>query len=233
MRADVSSISNSLIPKNPIHPSIICNCFIPFMGSRGFLLEPITAISGWGQGTPWTSRNLIAGPSLMAEATMKGANCTSGAIWGSVSYSRTLQHAAQLTNISQYKNENENCKIKLNWIKILIPCLFSLWRLLTAGETPCTGTDKHAMDTKKRRKLEVSTGNERQVCREEQDEVTLVDLWKVSWWCRSDTIIDNHTDSCVLATFANVPTHPAKSPPCWEQSEKCSEHVFTVVSADL
>ena len=31
----------------------------------------------------------------MAEAAMQGANCTSGASWGSVSYSRTFQHAAQ------------------------------------------------------------------------------------------------------------------------------------------
>ena len=38
------------------------------MGSRGFLLEPILAISGRWQGTPWTSRQLIAGPLLMAEA---------------------------------------------------------------------------------------------------------------------------------------------------------------------
>ena len=33
----------------------------------------------------------------MAEAAMPGANCTSGAIWGSVSCSRILQHAAQLS----------------------------------------------------------------------------------------------------------------------------------------
>ena len=32
---------------------------------------------------------------LMEEAAMQGANCTSGAIWGSVSCSRTLRHAAQ------------------------------------------------------------------------------------------------------------------------------------------
>ena len=62
------------------HPSIVCNHFIPFMGSRMSLLEPRPAVSGWGQGTPWTSRQLITGPSLMAEATMQGANCTSGAI---------------------------------------------------------------------------------------------------------------------------------------------------------
>ena len=64
------------------------------MGSQGFLLEP--AVSGRGQGTPWTSRKLIAGPSLMAEAATQGANCTSGAIWGSVSCSGILRHAAQL-----------------------------------------------------------------------------------------------------------------------------------------
>ena len=33
---------------------------------------------------------------LMVEAAMQGASCVSGAIWGSVSCSRTLQHAAQL-----------------------------------------------------------------------------------------------------------------------------------------
>ena len=31
---------------------------------------------------------------LMAEAAMQGANCTSGAIWGSLTCSRVLQHAA-------------------------------------------------------------------------------------------------------------------------------------------
>ena len=33
----------------------------------------------------------------MVEAAMQGANCTAGAIWGSVSCSRTLWHAAQLS----------------------------------------------------------------------------------------------------------------------------------------
>ena len=79
------------------HPSIVCNRFIPFMGSQGFLPEPIPAVSGWGQGTPWTSPQLITEPSLMAEAAMQVANCTSGAIWCSVSSSRTLRHAAQLS----------------------------------------------------------------------------------------------------------------------------------------
>ena len=78
-----------------IHPSIVCNCFIPFMGARGVLLEPIPAVSGRGQGTPWTSCQLIAGPSLMAEAATQAA--TSGAIWGSVSFAWSLQHEAQLS----------------------------------------------------------------------------------------------------------------------------------------
>ena len=37
---------------------------------------------GEGQGTPWMSRQLIAGPLLMAVAATQGANCTSGAILG-------------------------------------------------------------------------------------------------------------------------------------------------------
>ena len=45
-----------------VHPSSVCSRFIPFIGSRGFLLEPIPADSGRGQGTPWKSRQLIAGP---------------------------------------------------------------------------------------------------------------------------------------------------------------------------
>ena len=40
-----------LLRKWSIHPSIVWNRFIPFMGSRG-LLEPIPAVSGWGRGTP-------------------------------------------------------------------------------------------------------------------------------------------------------------------------------------
>ena len=39
------------------------------MGSQVFLLP---AVSGREQGTPWTSCQLIAGPSLMPEATMQG-----------------------------------------------------------------------------------------------------------------------------------------------------------------
>lgn len=54
-----------------------------------------------------------------------------------------------------------------------------------------------------------------------------------SFMIMQERYCNNHTDSCVLAMSANVPTHPAKSPPCWEQSEKCSKHVFTNVSADL
>ena len=45
------------------------------MGLLGLLLEPIPAASERGQATPWTSRQLIAGPSLMAEAAIQGANC--------------------------------------------------------------------------------------------------------------------------------------------------------------
>ena len=51
------------------------------MGLQGFVLEPIPAVSGRGQGTPWTSHQLIAGPSLMAKAAMQSANHTSGAYW--------------------------------------------------------------------------------------------------------------------------------------------------------
>ena len=54
-----------------------------FQGVTGLLLESIPAVSGRRQDTPWTSRQLITGPS--------------GAIWGSVSCSRTLRPAAQLS----------------------------------------------------------------------------------------------------------------------------------------
>ena len=92
------SKSDTYITKSDIiHPSIVCNHFTPFMGSQGFLLEPVPAVSGRGQGTPWTSRQLITGPSLMAEAAMQGANRTLGAIWGPVSCSRTVWHAAKLS----------------------------------------------------------------------------------------------------------------------------------------
>ena len=58
--------------------------FIPFSRGRRFLLlDPIPVVSGRRQGTPWTSCQLITGPS--------------GAIWGSVSHSRTLRHAAQVS----------------------------------------------------------------------------------------------------------------------------------------
>ena len=44
------------------------------MGSQGFVLEPVPAVSGRGQGAPWTSLQLITGPSLMAEAAMPTAH---------------------------------------------------------------------------------------------------------------------------------------------------------------
>ena len=46
----------------------VCDCFIPIVGSwvcffcLFFLLEPIPAVSGRGQDTPWTNRQLITGP---------------------------------------------------------------------------------------------------------------------------------------------------------------------------
>ena len=68
------------------HPSIVCNCFTPLSGSWGFLLEPIPAVSGWGQ-SPAHCRGLT-----------DGRCCTPGAIWNSsVSCSRTLRHVAQLS----------------------------------------------------------------------------------------------------------------------------------------
>ena len=55
----------------------------PFPWGRGvLLLEPIPTVSGWGQGTPWRSRQLIAGPHWRA-------------MWGSLSCSRTPRLAAQ------------------------------------------------------------------------------------------------------------------------------------------
>ena len=79
-----------------IYPSIVCNCFISFMGMGGRICWSQSQLSlGKGRVHPWTSHQLIAGPSLMAEATMQGVSCASGAIWGSVSCSRTLRHATQ------------------------------------------------------------------------------------------------------------------------------------------
>ena len=69
-------------------------------GVTGLLVEPIPADSWRGQGTPWTGCQLIA--SLMVEAAMQGANCPSGAIWGSVFCSTTLQHAAQPRHINRF-----------------------------------------------------------------------------------------------------------------------------------
>ena len=51
-----------VMPSQTVHPSVGRNCFIPFMGSQGFLLGPVPAVSGREQGTPWTSHQLITGP---------------------------------------------------------------------------------------------------------------------------------------------------------------------------
>lgn len=39
-----------MINQKSIHPSIGCNRFIPYMGSRGFLLEPILQVASSSQG---------------------------------------------------------------------------------------------------------------------------------------------------------------------------------------
>ena len=56
-----------------------CCCFLFPWGVAG--PNPVL-LMGEGQGTPWMSRQLIAGPLLMAVAAPQGANCTSGAILG-------------------------------------------------------------------------------------------------------------------------------------------------------
>ena len=78
-----------------IHPLSVTALSL-LWGHRGCCWIP--AVSRRRQGTPWTSRPLIAEPSLMAEAAMQGANCTSGTVWSSVSCSRTLRHAANFSS---------------------------------------------------------------------------------------------------------------------------------------
>ena len=56
--------------------------FFPPEGLRGLLGPKPVYSMGVGQGTSWMSRQLIAGPLLMAVAASQGANCTSGATLG-------------------------------------------------------------------------------------------------------------------------------------------------------
>ena len=56
--------------------------FYPPEGLQGLLGPNPVVLMGEGQGTPWMSHQLIAGPWLMAVAAPQGANCTSGAILG-------------------------------------------------------------------------------------------------------------------------------------------------------
>ena len=84
------STAVTVVP-NSIHPLSVTTSSLFFTGSWGLLLDPVPAVSG-------QVASSSPGPSLMAEAaTMQGANRTSGAIWGSVSCSRTLRHAAQIS----------------------------------------------------------------------------------------------------------------------------------------
>ena len=92
---------NNLWPYNPhisylgIHPSIVCNHFIPFYGVAGVVAgaNPSCLQVRAGYRVPGQVASSSQGPSLMAEAAMPGANCTSGAIWGSLSCSRTCSSA--------------------------------------------------------------------------------------------------------------------------------------------
>ena len=61
----------------------------------GGLLGPNPVTVGEGQGTPWMSRQLIAGPLLMAVAATQVPNAHQEQFWGSVSCSRILWHVAQ------------------------------------------------------------------------------------------------------------------------------------------
>ena len=60
----------------------------PPKGLRGLLGPNPVHTMGIGQGTPWMSCQLIAGPLLMASAHQEQ-------LWGSVSCSRILRHVAQ------------------------------------------------------------------------------------------------------------------------------------------
>ena len=57
------------------------------------------------QGTPWTSRQLIAGPLLMAKATTQGANCTSGAILG---FSVLLKDTSTCSSVLPQGSQDSN-----------------------------------------------------------------------------------------------------------------------------
>ena len=58
-----------------------CCCFLSLWGVAG-LTGAKSSFYSWAKGTPLMSRQLIAGPLLMAVAVTQGANCTSGAILG-------------------------------------------------------------------------------------------------------------------------------------------------------
>ena len=60
-------------------------------------LRVVGIFLGKGRIHPGQVASSSQGPSLMAEAAMQGANCTLGASWSSVSCSRTLCNAAQLS----------------------------------------------------------------------------------------------------------------------------------------
>ena len=99
------------------------------MGLRVFLLEPIPAVSRRGQGTPWTSCQLMAGPSLMVEAAMQGANRTSGANWGSVSRSRTLADllyplSYSRPTVTRWEGKNHISGRYSSWNSIFCPYFF-------------------------------------------------------------------------------------------------------------
>ena len=68
-----------------VFPLICEGCgMLPFSpkGLQGLLGPNPVHTMGIGQGTPWMSCQLIAGPSLMAVAATQGAICTSGANLG-------------------------------------------------------------------------------------------------------------------------------------------------------
>ena len=75
------------------HSSVRCCRFFPSKGLRGLLGPNPVHTMGIGQGTPWMSCQLIAGPLLQLPHKVPFAHQKQ--LWGSVSCSWILWHVAQ------------------------------------------------------------------------------------------------------------------------------------------
>ena len=114
----------SLLIDLKIHPSIVCNCYIPIWCRGVFCWSQSQLSLGEGRIHPGEVASSLQGPSLMA--AMQGSNCTPGAIWF-----LQVQYLAQGHFNMRLSSARESCDLNQRPSNLLYPLSYScpwIWR---------------------------------------------------------------------------------------------------------